>query len=62
MAKKYEHLRQSPLYEPLCITLQGCHNTGVSYPWALCCRIHLEYISHAMNLSESKSEDKKEYV
>lgn len=58
MVKKEAHLKQSN--EALCMNLQGCNSTGMSYTWPLCCSIHVEDISHGINLLESKFEGKKD--
>lgn len=57
MVKKDAHLRQSN--GALCMNLQGCNSTGMSYTSPLCCSIHLEDISHGINLLVSEFEGEK---
>lgn len=58
MVQKDAHLRQSS--EALCMNLQGCSSTGISYTWLLCRRVYLEDISHDVKLLESKFESTKD--
>jgi len=58
MMKKDAHLRQSN--EDLCMNLQGYNSTDMSHLWPLCYSIHMEDISHYINLLESKYESKND--